>query len=72
MPLIDLLPILVVIGVVMSATWVHYDKVAQCQRGSAVTFSFGTFHLDTPGGWFGACLVLWLIFFPLYLPGRRQ
>ena len=72
MPLSELLPSVVILGVVMSAAWVYFDEVAQCRRGTPVAFSFGTFHVDTQGAWFGARLFLWMIFFPLYLSGRRH
>ena len=50
--------------------WVCLDEAAQCRRGTPVVFSFGAFHLDSPTDWFGACLFLWVIFFPLFLLGR--
>lgn len=72
MALSVLIPILVIAGIAISALWVYFDEVAQCRRGTPVVFSFGAFHVDSPGDWFGACLFLWVIFFPLYLSGRRQ
>jgi len=72
MALSTLVPILVVIGIASSALWVYFDEVAQSRRGTPVACSFGAFRVDSPGAWFGACLFLWLIFFPLYLTGRKR
>jgi hypothetical protein len=66
-------PLLVVLAVVASALWVYVDESTQSRRGTPVVFSFRQFiRLDTPGVWFGACLFLWPIFFPLYISGRRR
>jgi len=67
-PLLVLLPI-----VLIAATdiWVYWDDRAQCNRGAPVVFSFGSFRIERPADWVVACTFLWVIFFPLYLVGRR-
>ena len=67
-----LAPILILVVVLASDLWVYLDESAQCARGTPVVFSFGMFKVDTPGAWFGACLILWIVFFPLYVAGRRH
>lgn len=66
-----LAPILILLAVLASDLWVYFDEKAQCERGTPVVFSFGMFKMDTPGAWFGGCLILWIVFFPLYVMGRR-
>ena len=69
-----LVPILVLLVLVVLATdvWVYVDAKALCERGTPVVFSIGTFRVDTPAAWFFGCLFLWIVFFPLYITGRRQ
>lgn len=67
--LVPLLPILVIGG---TAAWVYYDDKAQCERGTPVGFVLGSFRIDAPAAWAVACILMWLIFFPLYLTRRSQ
>jgi hypothetical protein len=66
-----LFPLLLVLIVLTSAIWVYTDASRQIERGTPVVFSYGTFRLDTPSQWFPACVFVWILFFPLYLVGRR-
>jgi hypothetical protein len=38
--------------------------------GDPVTLSIGSFTLESPGVWFVACLVLSVVFLPLYFLAR--
>ena len=67
-----LAPISILLVVLSTDLWVYFDEKAQCKRGTPVVLSFGMFKMDTPGAWFGGCLILWIVFFPLYLMGRRH
>lgn len=67
-----LAPIVVLLVVLASDVWVYLDAEAQVRRGSPVEFRYGGFVVGTPAAWFVACLFLWIIFFPLYVTGRRQ
>lgn len=65
-------PLLLLLAVLATDVWVYLDATAQGERGAPVVVSLGTFRVDTPTAWFVCCLVLWIVFFPLYLTGRGQ
>jgi hypothetical protein len=69
MPVV-LLPLVVVAVVVAVDSWVYFDAAAREQRGMPVVFSLGAFVVDTPGMWFVCCLLLFVVFVPLYVAGR--
>jgi hypothetical protein len=47
--------------------WVYSDAKAHVERGRPVVFSAGSLEVSTPMAWFLACLLLWLLFLPLYI-----
>jgi hypothetical protein len=59
--------ILLLVIVVGSDAWVYTDARARAERGRPVTFAYGSFVVETPIAWFLGCLVVWVLFFPLYL-----
>jgi len=67
MPPTTLVPILVLLVVLSVAVWVYTDARERQKRGTPVAVSVGSFRLETPEGWFLGCLVLWVVFIPLYL-----
>ncbi len=69
---LTLLPLVVLAVFLAVDTWVYFDARAQAQRGTPVVFSFGAFVVNTPEVWFACCLVLFVIFVPLYLAGRAR
>jgi cytochrome c oxidase assembly factor CtaG len=66
--LVAALPILLALG---SVVWVYTDATQRQRRREPVTVAIGSFELDDPVQWTLACLVLWILFFPLYLTARR-
>lgn len=70
-PLSALGPILVLLAVLAMDVWVYEDAKARDERGIPVVFSVGAFDIDTPAAWLLGCLLLWIVFFPLYLTRRR-
>jgi hypothetical protein len=66
------LPILVLLAVLFVDAWVYGDARAHAERGTPVVFSSGTFRVDTPAAWFLGCLLLWIVFFPLYITRRGK
>ena len=66
-----LAPILVLLLVVATDLWVYADARAHRERGTPVVFSAGSLNVDTPVAWFLGCLLLWVLFFPLYITRRR-
>jgi hypothetical protein len=52
--------------------WVYLDAHARAGRRRPVVASIGSFALETPATWMLACLVLWILFFPMYLVARSR
>lgn len=65
-----LVPVFIFIGLLAVDRWVYVDAQVHTERGSPVVFSNGSFRVDSPGAWALGCLLLWIIFFPLYLTSR--
>ena len=63
---------LVILGIGITADlWVYADAKRRADSGSPVVFEAGTFVIDTPAAWAAGCLILWILFFPLYLTSRE-
>ena len=54
------------------ARWVYQDAGARQAAGRTVVFRYGNLVIDTPTTWAAACLVFWILAFPLYLSCRRE
>jgi hypothetical protein len=67
-----LVPIVVLFFVVATSLWVYTDAEAYSERDTPVVLSTDSFSVGTPDAWFFACLLLWIVFFPLYVMGRDQ
>jgi hypothetical protein len=67
-----LVPILVLLPVLATDLWVYADAKAHDERGTPVVASIGSLVVDTPAAWFFGCLLLWVLFFPLYIARRNQ
>jgi hypothetical protein len=65
-----LLPVLVILVLVAFDVGVYLDAKRCADEGSPVVLRVGTFVVETPLAWFVGCLVLWIVFFPLYLISR--
>ncbi|MFB9234746.1 hypothetical protein ACFFWC_04230 [Plantactinospora siamensis] len=62
--LVSILVLLVGLGVDL---WVYADARERQRAGSPAVVSVGTLRVDSPQAWFLGCLVLWVVFVPLYL-----
>jgi hypothetical protein len=67
LPVAAIVSILLVLALCVIDLWVYSDAQERLRRGDRVTFSYGSLVVDTPQAWFLGCLILWVIFFPLYL-----
>jgi hypothetical protein len=47
--------------------WVYSDAKKRQQHGRVPFLSIGSFRVETPEAWFLGCLLLWVVFVPLYL-----
>jgi hypothetical protein len=63
-------PIFVVLFVVSADLWVDADARAHEDPGTPVVFSVAFLEVDSPAAWFVGCLLLWIVFFPVYLDLR--
>lgn len=64
-------PLVILALVVASDVWVAWDATRRRARGLEVVASVGPVTLDRPEHWVLACVVLWVIAFPMYLVARR-
>jgi hypothetical protein len=64
---IALVPIVVLVVLLALDGWVYADAQERLRRGKRVSVSLGSFRVETPQAWFLGCLILWVVFFPLYL-----
>lgn len=62
-----LLSILIMIAVLGTDAWVYVDARRRLSGRRPVVVSLGPLRVETPEAWFLGCLILWVVFFPLYL-----
>lgn len=67
-----LAPMLVVVVVVLTDLWVYADAKRRAASGTPVFLRIGSFTIDTPVAWGVACVVVWVVFFPIYLVSRSR
>ncbi len=67
-----LVPLAVIGALVVCVFWVLRDARANAADGHPVTVYIGDFRIDRPETWASACLVMWVVFFPLYLKARSE
>jgi hypothetical protein len=65
-------PILLLLIVLATDVWVYLDAKALSNRGTSVYVALGSLRVDTPAAWFVGCVLLWIVFFPLYLSARGR
>jgi hypothetical protein len=68
---VSLFPIFLVLLVAAGALWVYQDASAHEKRGKPVYFSAGSLEINAPTVWAVGCLVLCVVFVPLYITCRR-
>jgi hypothetical protein len=61
------LPIIAFLVVLAVDLWVYRDARSRQRRGDPATVSIGSLHVETPEAWFLGCLLLIIVFVPLYL-----
>jgi hypothetical protein len=65
-------PLALLVLVVILDVWVYVDAHHRSEARRPVVASIGTVVLETPAAWLLACLVLWVLFFPMYLVARSN
>jgi hypothetical protein len=66
-PITALVPIVALLVGLTLDTWVYADASERQRQGDRVSAWVGPLRLETPEAWFLGCLILWVVFFPLYL-----
>lgn len=70
MPATAFASIVIALIVVEIGVWVYADATRHEQQGNPVVFKAGSFMLDTPAAWCVGCLLLFVVFVPLYVNSR--
>jgi hypothetical protein len=52
--------------------WVYVDAQTRERARRPVEMQLGTLQIDVPRLWLACCVVLFVVFFPLYLVARQQ
>jgi hypothetical protein len=63
-------PLAVAVALLAVDIWVLLDAKQRTERGEPVAFRVGPIVIDSPAAWFVGCLLLWILFFPLYVISR--
>jgi hypothetical protein len=71
MSLVPVVPLIAVVVLLGTGVWVYRDAAANAEAGTPVTLVFGTSRIDTPEAWTIGCVVLFVVFLPLYLVARN-
>jgi hypothetical protein len=66
------LPLLPVVLIAVSGVWVNRDATRLERDHSPVVLRSSFIKLDSPQDWTIACVLGWIIFFPLYVRGRNR
>jgi hypothetical protein len=67
-----LIPLVVMCLLGACALWVLRDARVRARHGQPVGLYVGNLQLDEPEAWALACLLMWILFFPLYLKARSE
>lgn len=67
-----LVPVVAVLIVVATSLWVFADARRWAQAGTPVSLRIGSLTIDRPESWALGCLVLWVLFTPIYAVARRS
>lgn len=71
MTLVVLVPLLVAVALLGTCSWIYRDAKANLQAGRPVVAQIGGLRIETPEAWAASCVVLFVIFIPLYLVARN-
>jgi hypothetical protein len=65
-----LAPVILVLVILAVDLWIYKDAKARSGSGRPVFVRIGSITIDTPDAWLAGCLLLSLVFIPLYLLAR--
>jgi hypothetical protein len=64
-------PVIIAGLVICADVWVLLDARRWTRKGTPVVFRFGSITIATPETWAALCLLLFVIFLPIYAIARR-
>jgi hypothetical protein len=67
-----LVPLVVLLALVTIDLWIYSDARARREEGRPVVAAIGSFTIDTPEAWIAGCLLLSIVFIPLYFMARED
>jgi hypothetical protein len=67
-----LLPLTVLLAIVTIDLWVYTDARKRRDNGRPVVVAIGSLTIDSPEAWLAGCLLLSILFTPLYLAARND
>ena len=65
-----LVPLGVLLAILAIDLWIYNDARAHRADGRPVVAMLGSLTIDTPEAWLAGCLLLSIVFIPLYLAAR--
>jgi hypothetical protein len=67
---VEALPLIVLAALFAVGIWVYRDASTHEAQGRPVVVTLGPLRIDRPAVWFVACLILSVLFIPIYLSVR--
>jgi hypothetical protein len=64
-------PLVVLAAAIGICAWVHRDAAANRDAGTPVVLQVGNLRIESPEAWTVGCLVVFVVFVPLYLAARN-
>ena len=71
MTLLVAVPLVALAALLGTCAWVYRDAEANADSGTPVVFRMGSLRIDTAEAWAVGCVVLFVVFVPLYLAARK-
>jgi hypothetical protein len=68
----SLVPFVLLALLLLTVAWVYQEATTHREAGEPVVLWSGSLRVETPAAWATFCLVLWVVFFPLYLRARQR
>ena len=67
-----LAPVILLLVILTVDVWVYKDARERRDSGRTVVVTIGSITIDTPEAWLAGCVVVSLMFIPLYLVARER
>jgi hypothetical protein len=64
------MPLIVLLAILTIDVWIYTDARNRRDNHRPVVAALGSLRVDTPEAWLAGCLLLSIVFIPLYLAAR--